>query len=198
MKGRELLVRAEAFVRNVFDDSRWEGFSFHSINHTIRVCKKADEFGKGSALNEDDYLALMLAAMFHDTGYAFNYSDHETESVRIFQDFIGTEEYDGSEMVEQLILATGTSAEPLNSELEKIMHDIDRIGVGLPDFFEIGNMLRDEWAAKENRKFSDGEWAQLQLDYLDQTGFLTEYGREKFGKQRLRNIEVAKSALVKS
>ena len=61
----------------------------------------------------------MLAAMFHDTGYAFNYSDHETESVRIFQDFIGTEEYDGSEMVEQLILATGTSAEPLNSELER-------------------------------------------------------------------------------
>lgn len=197
MKGYELLVRAEVFVTKLFEDPKWDGFSFHSINHTIRVCKKADEFAKATGVNEDDYLALLLAAMFHDIGYAFNYSDHELESVKIFRKFISEQDFDDSDHVEKLILATSPAADGTRNELEKIMHDVDLIGIGMPDFFEIGIMLREEWAAKEGQIYSDDEWSKLQLDYLNRTDFLTEYGKEKFGKQRLSNIEAAK-ALVGS
>ena len=179
----------------MFEDPKWQDFSFHSINHTIRVCKKADEFAKGSGLSKNQYVALMLAAMFHDTGYAFNYSDHETESVRIFKEFISGKAYPHQDLVTQLILATRASAADPTTELEKIMHDIDRIGVGLPDFFEIGKLLRQEWQTKEGRQYSDIEWAQLQLDYLLKTDFLTEYGKTHFGEPRLHNIEAAKSRI---
>lgn len=197
MKGYELLVRAEVYVTKLFEDPKWDGFSFHSINHTIRVCKKADEFAKAVGVGEDDYLALLLASMFHDTGYAFNYSNHELESVKIFRRFISEQEFEDSDNVEKLILATRPSADGTRNELEKIMHDVDLIGIGMPDFFEIGIMLREEWATMEGRTYTDEEWSQLQLDYLLKTDFLTEYGKEKFGKQRLSNIEAAK-ALVGS
>lgn len=160
--------------------------------HTQLVFEKANEWALAMKFDNETATALKLAALFHDVGYRTNYDDHEPEGIRIFKGFANENgiELSTIDSVSDLIEYTRKDHNDLNNPLAKVMHDIDRVSMGMPNFVNEGLQLRKEWQYFKGLNADDKEWFSFQVDYLNRTEFKTEHGRLNYNNQRLKNIEV--------
>lgn len=196
----DILNEAKDHFESVFKNSGWIPFSFHSVDHTRSVVEKAIEWAKACKLESADSEALQLAAMFHDLGYLSRYDDHESQGVKMFLDF--AREHDVSEnqqkAVKRLIESTRKTHSDFTDPLCAIMHDIDRAGMGMPDFIEQGLKLREEWGHFKDLETNDAEWFAFQIEYLSKTKFKTDHGILNYSDQKQKNLESLKELLTRS
>jgi len=113
-----LLSAASKHVSAIFSDKVPKDFIFHSYEHTSEVVLHSELIASTFSLNEDDHLALILAAWFHDTGYSSGVAKyHETESQRIATEFL--QDHNVSEdiiaKVNNCIIATRMPQSPTNT-----------------------------------------------------------------------------------
>jgi predicted metal-dependent HD superfamily phosphohydrolase len=186
----ELLEKAQEYVFSLFKEKLSPKFLYHNYKHTLEVVNTCQETGEWYKLDKEQMELLLLAAWFHDTGYAITYEGHEEKSIEIAREFLNghgctTEKTDA---VCELISSTSISRRPAGL-LQEIMHDSDYISMGKKTFFERAELLRIEWEAFLNRYYNDREWAELQLEFLLGNNFYTEYALKEYGNQRGKNIE---------
>lgn len=177
------------FVSQLLKGKLTDQFKFHSYAHTAEVADVCKKMGKYYQLSEADFENLLLAAWFHDTGFIRCYQGHEAESSRIAADFLAGKGFDTHriETIKGLILSTQKETKPSNL-LEGILHDADIQHIGKKNFFDKGKLLREEWELILHNTFEDPEWEWLQHKFLTLSEFETEYGKEKFGGRKKKNI----------
>ena len=84
----ELLLKAEAYIFNLFKDKLSSEYIYHDYLHTLRVVTAVNELINGEHILEPNATNLRLAAWFHDAGYINGPENHEERSCEIFKDFI--------------------------------------------------------------------------------------------------------------
>lgn len=153
------------------------------------MVKGTEEIARGEDLTPSEREIIILAAWFHDTGYVKTYIGHEEESAEIAAEFLSGLQYPAEkiEMICDCIMATKFRHDP-NSLPEAVLIDADRLAMGKPDFPAKGEQLRKEWAIYLEKEYTDKEWADVQLQYLNETHFHTSYARSVYGEQRENNI----------
>ena len=52
--GSEILKRAETEIRRIFKEQVDSGYTYHNINHTMKVYEAVIDLGKESSLSEDE------------------------------------------------------------------------------------------------------------------------------------------------
>jgi HD superfamily phosphodiesterase len=189
MKNNNPIVKtAEEHVFNLFRDRLQPDYVYHNYKHTLQTVKAARQLGEALNVSSRDLELLLLAALFHDTGYVETYQGHEEASVKIMKDFLRNE-YTEEDIrtIEALILSTkaGTSSE---GKLQEILHDADYISIGKKRFSDRAELLRIEWERVLDRKYTDLEWAEEQLNFLISTSFLTQEAILELDGQRQDNI----------
>jgi uncharacterized protein len=196
----DILNLAKVYMESVFDDSDWAPFTFHSIHHTTTVLEKALEWATACNLRPEESEAIQLAAMFHDLGYLTRYDNHESEGIWLFSVFAEENGIpaDQQKVVKRLIECTRKTHSDFSIPLYKIMHDIDRVGMGMPDFVDQGLNLRKEWEHFKSFQTNDVEWFASQIEYLEKTKFKTDYGRSNYSDQKRKNLESLKRLLQDS
>ncbi len=189
MKNTNAIVKdAGEYVFNLFKEKLPGDYVYHNYNHTAETVKACRKLAKSYNLTNRDFEVLMLAAVFHDTGYITTYEGHEEESVRLMKEYLkGNYPDDEIAEIEELILSTKHKTVP-DGSLQEILHDADYINVGSKKFEHWANLLRIEWERILHKSYTEEEWAQIQLQFLIDTTFKTEDAVVKYNEQRELNI----------
>jgi len=189
MKNNNPIVKsAQEYVFNLFRDKLQPDYVYHNYKHTVQTTKACKELAEAYNITSRDYEVLMLASIFHDTGYTEQYQGHEEVSVKLLKDFL-KDEYPQEDVskIEDLILSTKPFTVP-NGTLQEILHDADYINIGKKKFCDRADLLRIEWERVLNKTYNDLEWAEEQLNFLISTNFVTEEAISKYGNTREENI----------
>jgi len=162
-----LIEEAEKFVVNLINEKLDTSFTYHNLTHTQRVVQDAKALAEHSNIDEAQKNLLLLAAWFHDTGYIKGEKNHEDESVAIAKTFLEAKKYSKTDIkvICDIILATKIDAAPKN-QLEKIIRDADCSHIGSKNYLEISELLRKEWELKCDRKFTEIEWLDENINFL--------------------------------
>jgi len=196
MKNANPIIKsAEEYVFNLFKEKLPPDHVYHNYKHTLQTVKACKSIAKAYNLSSRDFEILILAAIFHDTGYIETYQGHEESGVRIFNEFI-TNDYplEDKKTIENLILSTKPGTIP-DGTLQEILHDADYINIGKKQFVQRAELLRIEWERLLNKTYTDLEWAEIQLNFLISTGFITEEAIVKLDDQREVNIRLQREKI---
>lgn len=189
----EIIKQAQEFIEKLYAEQVSEYYCYHSIKHTRRVVAMAEEIGVACGLNKTELEILLLAAWFHDAGFAKTYLANEPDGVKIAKSFLKKKAYpaENIERIKNTILATELTYKPTNL-LQQIIRDADLIHLGQPDFIKINDLLRKEWKLVLDREMTDEAWIKLSIDFQEFHSFNTTYAIEKYGPIKAQNIEQLK------
>jgi HD superfamily phosphodiesterase len=101
-------------------------YQYHNINHTLDVYARAGYLCDKEFINEQDKNDVLIAALFHDTGFIEQYEKNEKIGAKIARKYLESIDWPEERIVniERLIMATVLFSEPKN-KLEQIMQDAD-------------------------------------------------------------------------
>lgn len=185
-----LVKDAENYVTEMLGTQLPPDMFFHNLLHTRRVVNSTKEIADKVNLGKKDTRIVELAAWFHDTGYCYAYAGHEDASIAIAATFLTQqgldEEYIGK--VSGCILATQVPQAPKNL-MEQVLCDADLYHFSMPDYPRRAELLRQEWAARLKRRYTDREWVQSNISLLTRHTYFTQYGKTVLQKNKLENID---------
>jgi len=160
-------------------------FEYHNLAHTHQVVEAAREIGERSGLNSREMENVIIAAWFHDTGYAECIENHEEESVKIMrsalQSWNVSEERINS--IAEIILATRMPQQPKNL-MCRILCDADLYHLSHPEFVEKSEMLRREINKVCNKRLNRADWMHLSFNFIKEHCYFTEYGKRVLGPRK--------------
>jgi HD superfamily phosphodiesterase len=155
-------------------------YQFHNLDHTRQVVSACEEMAGYYQLNDDDQLALAVAAWFHDTGYSLGETNHENAGIAIAKEFLEQQHTDAQliDKVSSCIAATQMPQQPANL-LEEIICDADLYHLGTDMVAEAGKALRREKNLTKDVKINKTEWAKTNIYFMEKHQYFTVYCREK-------------------
>ncbi|OOQ57344.1 HD domain-containing protein [Mucilaginibacter pedocola] len=192
----ELIKSAEVFVAKMLESQLPAGMCYHNIEHTRFVVAALTEICKGANLPQTDRDKLTLAGWFHDTGYCYSYIGHESISMTIAGDFMRTQNCSDNliKSVRDCIRATQMPQNP-KTELEAAMCDADMAHLSSPEYFDHAALLRQEWASRLQKTYTDDEWQHLNLKHMADHTYFTDFALANWQERKHRNLKMLRMAL---
>lgn len=184
----------ELYVRELISSEINESYSFHNLEHTLQVVDATKEIAKGMNVSDDDYYCVLIAAWFHDTGYVSSIDDHEKHSVAIVQKYFENTSFPEAWLVCicKCIMATKKAYEPENI-LEEIIRDADLHHLGTDVFLQRLIALRQEWDVLWDRRFSDREWWEMNVEFIGMHRYYTSYARKKYRDKKIMHLAMVEN-----
>jgi uncharacterized protein len=189
----------ETVKRRVMDRLRTlpPSLSYHSPEHTLDVLEQCERIAQAEGLtNERQLFLLRLAALYHDTGYLHQYSQHEEESCRIFLSdatHLSLSEEDKNDII-HLIMATKVPQQPATLP-ERILCDADLDYLGREDFSPVGDKLRREFL-HYGIIGSNDEWHQRQVQFLTTHQYHTASSRKLREPVKQKNLRSCRKGRI--
>jgi len=189
MVDETLLEKARLHVRRWFARRMPRHMVFHDLEHTLSVARTAVGIGQAMRLAPAEVALLELACLFHDTGYALSYEDHEAHGADLAEAFLLKRRVPARDIakVRSLILATRPGTKP-RSTLHAVVRDADSAKAGQVDFAEKSERLRREREFVLGKRIGVREWLAEDLAYLAAHHFHTVYARRRYGPQKRINL----------
>jgi predicted metal-dependent HD superfamily phosphohydrolase len=167
---------------------------YHNLQHNESVADAAVDLCDAMGIGESDTLEVILAAWFHDVGYTEGLENHEKRGclhARVFlEEQKVREEYIRN--VERLIVATDINSKP-SGVLELIIRDADLHYLGENKFEHFSSMLRKEWELLQSEYYSEIQWLELNLSFLENHAYFTPAAKAFYNGQKEKNIQQIKS-----
>lgn len=178
---------------------------YHGVHHTFDdVLPAADRICRDEGVAPSDRELVLLAALFHDTGFLERYNGNEAIGARIAAETLPDWGYSSHEIerVLDLILATelhevdGVMLQvPGPDALKRILCDADLDNLGREDFFAVSESLRRE-IEEHGRKLGDLEWLSRQVVFVSQHRWFTESQRRSRQSRKEENLHALHSILA--
>ena len=177
-------------LKNKLDDK----FQYHNLAHTELVWNSSKALAEAAQLNEDDNLALQVAAIFHDTGFIENPAHHEQISASIAEKFLQTKNVsvDCIQKVKDTILATKMDWTG-EDRLSLLIRDADMSGLAQDNYLEIAEGLRKERIWQTGEEISISDWMDENIQFMELQDYHTKEGQKKFGKSKKKNLKKLKA-----
>lgn len=162
---------------------------YHNSDHGLNVWRVARNYGVAEGISYNDQLALEFGALNHDLIYIIGAKDNEEQSAKLNAERLyGLEvPYDIITKSSGLILATKIPTNP-KTLLEKIICDADVDNLGREDFMDKNKLIRQEFLLGGN-KFTDLEWYENSLNFLENHEYYTEIAQKKRQRGKEKNVE---------
>ena len=200
------MIHLETFIDSKLRDKIYGDFLeklnkkylYHDLEHTKRVVKSAIKIGASYDLSDNEWKILLTASLLHDFGFIKSHINHEETGADIAESILKEYGYDHDQIksIQSLILVTKAIAIP-NNNLESIIRDSDLEYLGSNDFEKISEKLKEEWLICGVIP-NDEEFYKIQLEFLINHQFHTEYMRRKGKKLKEKNIRYAHDMVKKS
>lgn len=195
----DLLKDVESFVKETLQRELPKGVVYHDLYHTRQVVDAASDIGQHSGLTDEEMEIVMIAAWFHDLGYKDTGKNHEEASAALAEDFLKGKNYEEARIkqVQNCILATKMPQNPTNL-LEKIVCDADLHHLGTKDYFKQARKLQEEINNIGEDAVTDARWMELNIKFIKEHEFFTDYAREVYEKRKKKNRKKVKKKLKKT
>lgn len=178
---------------NILENTRCKSLPFHSIEHTKEVYEYVKTIAKYEEVFGQDLEPILIAALFHDTGMAETYVNHEEQSAAYAKEFLTKQDYPPVklEAVVSCILATKMPQDP-KTQAEKIICDADLYHLGLESYIFRNERLRSEWEQFFDLKYSDEEWYAINVEFLENQKYHTWFGKTVLKNRKDLNCNMLK------
>ncbi|MFM1875232.1 MAG: hypothetical protein RL266_969 [Bacteroidota bacterium] len=166
-----------------------EHLLYHGHHHTIDVLEAVERIARQECIDEKGINLLLVAAAYHDCGFIRSHLDHEETGCAIARETLPRFEFthESIESICQMIMATKVPQRPTGL-LSDILCDADLDYLGRDDFKPIARNLFLE--LRHLNIVSDEEkWNRIQLNFLKQHFYHTEYGRTMRQPQKDLHVE---------
>ena len=172
---------------------------YHRKEHTVQVVESAEIIGVEEGVAGDDMVLLKTAALLHDAGFLECPSSNEPLACDIAEKILPNYGYlpEQIKTINGMIMATAIPQTP-NNLLQNIICDADLSYLGDDDATCLASNLRNEMKLVLDREFTDIEWIDFQLGFLNVHHFFTPYAKDKLnsGKARyIKSLQAAKKAV---
>lgn len=186
-----LINETENFVTKYINDHLDTSFVYHNIAHTQRVVRKVYELieDKSITINDNEKQQLVIAAWFHDTGFAKTIKNHEEESILIAKSFLKSKNVPETDInaISKIIAATKMGYKPKNA-VEGLIRDADCAHVSSKKYEDYTSLLRKEWELTLNKKVSKTEWLEENINFLTNHTFYSPLAASKWEKRKGKNL----------
>jgi uncharacterized protein len=168
---------------------------YHTIHHTLDVYHCAEAIAKAESVSAADLKLLLVAAVYHDSGYLDQNHDHELRSCELARIHLPDYHYSEADInvICGIIMATKIPQQP-NTHLEQIICDADLDYLGRDDFFIIGEKLYEEMITIGTIK-NRHEWDRLQVTFLKNHYYFTDTSIRLRQAGKDKNLKITESKL---
>lgn len=175
------------------ENTRCKSLPFHSVDHTKEVYKYVKTIASYEEVFGTDLEPILIAALFHDTGMAETYVNHEEKSVEFAMEYLKGKDYpeDRLKIVTSCIMATKMPQNPENA-FEKIICDADLYHLGLESYIFRNERLRVEWETFFDKEYSDEEWYAINVEFLEHQKYHTWFGKTVLKNRKDLNCKMLK------
>jgi predicted metal-dependent HD superfamily phosphohydrolase len=185
-----LLSQIETHVVKFFNQHPKPDLLYHNLTHTQEVVQATEQMAKHYKLDETDFLAVMAAAWFHDSGHLTGPpEDHEERSADLAAAYLKKEKQESPfiKTVKHCIRATKMPQSPKNL-LEQIICDADLFHLGGDDYKNKQKLLRKEQEKLTGTDISGSEWRQENIALLETHRYFTDYAQALLGQSQAENL----------
>ena len=165
-------------------------YTFHTLEHTKYVVSAAGIIGRASKLSAQQLDTVLIAAWFHDVGYADGAKGHEERSSSIAMKMLTTWGADVKMVtdVSRAILATRHPQHPADLP-GKVLCDADHSYLASAQY-ELHLFNRNkEFDATLGITLNDQRlWHQRNIDFLISHRYFTDYGNDILGRRKKINL----------
>lgn len=172
--------------------------TYHSLQHTRDdVLPAAARLGRAVGLGDEEFLIVITAALFHDTGFLRTYEAHERESMAIARDILPGFGYSTGQVdrVTDLIAATQMPQRP-HGLLQELLCDADLDLLGRDDFPRLNRALLQEVRHFTAPALTEQTWLRGQTRFLEEHEFFTPAARTLRAPGKARNLAYMRAALA--
>ena len=199
MQNSSIIDAARDYVLAQYQQHPRPNLVYHNLMHTQQVVQAAAQIAAHYRLQDDELLAVYVAAWFHDAGYLLGEGNaHEENGAKEALAFL--KEQQAPENVQQLvqgaILATKMPQSPKNL-VEQIVCDADLSHLGSKTFSDRNKLLRHEIELTYQKEIPPVNWLANNITFLSAHHYWTDYAQTKFRQQKEENLEKLKKKLEK-
>ncbi|WP_194852419.1 HD domain-containing protein [Nonlabens antarcticus] len=187
---KELIDKVRVYCKEVMESSRCKKLQFHNWQHTKDVVENSELIARNEKLTEEMVEELIISSYFHDLGNTQGSTDHEKRSCEYAQEFLTAQGYSDQKIMNILYNIKATTM-PQHPETisEKVICDADLAHLGKANFLDKNKALRLEWERYSNVLFTDEQWIGMNVSFLSQHSFHTDFAKEYYGTQKIENIK---------
>lgn len=173
-----LLTEVEAYITELYQKNIPSAFEYHDLQHTREVVHYSRIIGKEENLNEEEMETLLLAAWFHDSGFAVEKYNHENHSVGIAKEFLFNRiSQERMNIIAEAILSTRLPQYPRN-KIARILCDADTYHLSLEEEFLIrSEKLKNEWRNDYGMELDDRTFWDQTAFFINIHEYYTNYGK---------------------
>lgn len=153
-------------------------YPYHNINHTLDVYSRVGHLVDKEGINGRDRTDLLIAALFHDTGFTVQYTANETIGASIARTYLEKISWEESRIqkIERLILSTVLFSE-VHDILEGIIQDADVDNFGRKDCFVKTLLVRKELSMIAHMNIPKKKWLEMSYNLIRNYKFKTVTSR---------------------
>jgi len=188
------LALARTYILERLTTELSSDFSYHHVNHTLAVEKRAREIALSEGIvDEESLILLSTACFFHDAGFLISYNQHEDFSCQIAEEILPLYDYTSAQinLVKHLIQATKIPQSP-DDLLSNILCDADLDYLGGSDYYAIVDTLHQE-LTHFKRLDPSQDWTQIQIDFLEKHSYFTPTNQKERTEEKKKRIEELRS-----
>ena len=189
-----IIETIKTIIPKYFTDKNYQ---YHSLNHTFEVYENCLNIAEKEKVSESNKELLLIAALFHDTGYSSGPTNHEKRSAKIAEEFLTKEGYppERTEAVKHLILSTEFAIDP-DGKLQSIIKDADLAHIGKSTFTENCSLLLAETQfLNPDKDLSDRDWLETNIEFIENHSWNTKGAKKLYNKKKKSNLSKLKSEL---
>src|SRR5438093_763448 len=192
----EIVKETARFVSDYLSRNLDSKFVYHNLSHTTYVVKTVDILCAAMNVNNHQKKMLLVAAWFHDVGYTQQLDHHEMLGATVAEKFLAEKNIDKEdiEVVTSCILSTHCPQKPIE-RLQQILCDADMMHLSDKAFMDASVLLRKEWELTRDRKYSDEEWYDLNIQFVSSHQYHTSFGIKNFESHKNKNLKRLSSKL---
>ncbi|MFL5312198.1 MAG: Pycsar system effector family protein [Myxococcales bacterium] len=162
---------------------------YHGFKRSRELVEACKEIAKGCKLNGDDGQVLLLSAWFHDAGYAVANEGEREKGIELARAFLARQGQ--PESVADSVAACLEVVDDENSHAslaDEVLHDALLAPLASKNYVEEAELLRLEEERRTARSYSDVEWTQGRIDYLQRHAYRTRWAQLEYNGQRAKNL----------
>lgn len=168
-------------------------YPYHNINHTLDVYSRCDYLCDKEFVYLEEKTDVLIAALFHDTGFTISYAKNEIIGAQIAKEYLKNINFrtERIKRIEKIILATIVWSKAKN-KLEQIIQDADFDNLGRKDCLTKTMLLKKELKLINKVNIPTKEWLISTHSLFRVHKFNTvtaKHERDEIKKENIKRIE---------
>ena len=166
---------------------------YHGFNRTRELVVSCKDIAKGCKLEDDELQTLLLAAWFHDAGYAVGLDGDERKGIELCREFLARQQ--ASATLRDRVIAclagvngNGAAASRIATAGDDVLHDAILMSLASKSYLQDAELLRLEIERRRGKLYTDVEWTQECIAFFDHHPFHTRYAQLEYNDRRAANL----------